>query len=112
MSETNKAPKIFVPGTQIKEFKFNDGGSVLRLSINVAKFAEFVKANKNESGYINFNINARQSVGQFGDTHNLTLDTWKPTKKAETAAPAAKKAAVKKEKPVAPASTENSSEFV
>jgi len=84
MSEQTKTSKIFVPGTQIKEFTFANGGSVLRFSINLAKFGPFVKENKNENGYINFNIEKRREVGNYGDTHNVCLDTWKPAPKTET----------------------------
>ena len=104
MSEnTNK--KIYVPGTSVKEFKFQDGGSVLRFSIKLDKFAPFVKENKNENGYINFNITQRQKPGEYGDTHSVSLDTWKPKENTGT-----KKAAVKSEKktPVKAAAQEDS----
>jgi hypothetical protein len=79
MSEnTTKTPKVYVPGTSAKEFKFADGGSVIRIGLNLEKFAPFVKQHKNERGYINFNLNLRKEVGPYGDTHSLSLDTYVP----------------------------------
>ena len=75
MSDTTKQ-KVYVPGTSVKEHKFPDGGSVLRVGINLEKFAPFVKQHKNERGYINFDINLRKEVGPYGDTHNISLNTW------------------------------------
>jgi len=86
MSNTNeKKPKVYAPGTSVKEYKFEDGGSVMRLSILVEKFAPFVKANKNERGYLNLTISPRKEIGAYGETHSVSLDTWQPSKdKAST----------------------------
>lgn len=83
MSENNKQEKIYVPGTSIKEFKFDGGGSVIRIGLNLEKFAPFVKQHKNERGYINFNLSLRKEVGPYGDTHSLSLDTYTPKAKPE-----------------------------
>ena len=99
MSENNnKQQKIYVPGTSVKEFKFEDGGSVIRIGLNLEKFAPFVKEHKNERGYINFNLNLRKEVGPYGDTHSLSLDTYVPKAKTETSTP--KKAVKPAEKKV------------
>jgi hypothetical protein len=79
MSENNKKATIYVPGVQIKEHKFDDG-SVLNVGINLEKFAPFVKTNKNERNYINLRISKRKTVGEFGDTHSIYLNTWTPPK--------------------------------
>ena len=51
-----------------KEKIFANGGSVLNIGI---------KAHTNERGYLNLNISKRNEVGQYGDTHSISLDTWK-----------------------------------
>jgi hypothetical protein len=99
MSDTNKKPTIYVPGTFVKEVKFENGGSVIRLSINLEKFAPFVKEHKKSDGYINFNIYPRKETGTYGDTHSVSLDEWVPNK--DKAAP--KKAPVSAKKQVAKA---------
>jgi hypothetical protein len=32
----------------------------------------------NEKGYINLNMSERKEVSQYGHTHSISLDTWKP----------------------------------
>lgn len=44
---------------------------------------EFIKLGKNGKRYIKMNLNENKQVGKFGDTHNLTVDTWKPDHKPE-----------------------------
>jgi hypothetical protein len=84
MSEDKtKQPIIYVPGTSVKEHSFDDGFSIMRFSINLERFAPFAKSNKNEKGYINLNIVKRREIGTYGETHSVSLDTWKPTKKEE-----------------------------
>jgi hypothetical protein len=68
--------KIYAPFF-LKEIK-TKYGSLLKLSFNAEKLLPFIEEHKNEKGYVNININQRQEVGQFGDTHYATLDTWKP----------------------------------
>ena len=111
-TNNNKQELVFVPGTSLKEFTFANGGSVLRLSLNVSRFAEFVKQHKNEAGYINFNINRRREVGQFGDTHNMTLDLWKPEQKKTDSAPTKSAASKKTAAKPAPAPEPEDNEFV
>lgn len=82
-TNTNKQ-KIYVPGTSVKEYIFPSGDKVLRFSINLEKFAPFVKMHKTESGYINFNINPRKEIGAYGESHSVSLDTWTPDKSKQT----------------------------
>jgi hypothetical protein len=72
-------PKIYVPKASAKETVFPDGGKLLKIGFHAASLSEFVKNHANEKGYVNFVITRRREVGQFGETHSVTLDTWKPT---------------------------------
>ena len=72
--------KIYAPMKAV-EYKFDAGGSVLRLSAKVEKLIAFINANANEAGYINLTVSRRKEPGQYGDTHTVSLDTWKPKEK-------------------------------
>lgn len=75
--------KTYVPKCNAKEIKFQDGGSMLKLSFRVEELVAFAQKNKNEKGYLNLNISLRKTPGQYGDTHSVSLDTWKPKTKDE-----------------------------
>lgn len=61
-----------------KEHTFQDGGKILKLSFSVAELIKFAEQHKNEKGYLNLIVAARREPGQYGDTHCVSLDTWKP----------------------------------
>ena len=60
-----------------KEKIFANGGSVLNIGIKAEDLTQFIEAHTNERGYLNVNIIKRNEVGQYGDTHSISLDTWK-----------------------------------
>jgi hypothetical protein len=60
-----------------------------KLSINVEKFIEELKANQNEKGYVNIELKERREADKYGNTTYAVLDTWKPNKNATTAPSAA-----------------------
>jgi hypothetical protein len=64
-------------------------GSMFRLSLNNSDI-EKLQAHVNKAGWVNLNMSKRKEVGKHGDTHYLTIDTWKPEAKQEqpTSAPA------------------------
>jgi len=74
MSEQNK---IYAP-VSAKSVTFQSGKSILKLGINVEKFKAFLDEHKNEKGYVNLGISDRKEVSQYGETHTVWLDTWKP----------------------------------
>lgn len=41
------------------------------------KDLETMQANLNEKGYINLNLNERKEIGKYGETHSMTVNTWK-----------------------------------
>jgi len=61
-----------------KEHTFNDGGSIVKLSFSSNDLAN-MSGNLNEKGYINLVLSKRREEGKYGETHYMTLDTWKPT---------------------------------
>ncbi len=60
-----------------------------KLSINVEKFIEELKANQNEKGYVNIELKERREADKYGNTTYAVLDTWKPNKNVTTASAAA-----------------------
>ena len=60
-----------------KEKQFDNGGSVIKVSISKADFNELETT---EKGYVNLVVAKRKEVSQFGDTHYIYLDDFKPKK--------------------------------
>ncbi len=84
MSEnTNKPAKNYVNGMWVKERKFDDGGSIIKLDCVADKLIEWLKANKNERGYVNIVLSAKREPDEKS-THTAYLDTWKPTGQKST----------------------------
>lgn len=67
------ADKVYLK-CSAKAKTFNNGGSIIKVGIKVSDLAEFVKAHKNDRGYLNLVISERREVGQYGDTHSVYLD--------------------------------------
>ncbi len=49
-----------------------------KVSFQVEKFIEELKANANEAGYCNVVIKDRKAPDKFGNNVYIMLDTWKP----------------------------------
>ncbi len=54
-------------------------GSFFNISLNLDDLKQYV----NPKGYVNITMSKRKEVGQYGDTHSLTLNEWKPEEKKE-----------------------------
>ena len=61
-----------------KEKIFDNGGSIVKISISKADFNELEAT---EKGYVNLIVARRKEVSQFGDTHYIYLDDFKPKAK-------------------------------
>ena len=82
------ATKTYVPKSSAKQVE-TSFGPLIKLSFQTEALKAFLAEHTNEKGYINFTISERKEVGQYGDTHSVVLDDWKPSDRGE-AAPAAK----------------------
>jgi hypothetical protein len=40
--------------------------------------AEYKTKSKNGKVYVNLNVNEKREADQYGKTHSVTVDTWKP----------------------------------
>lgn len=59
-------------------------GKMLKLSFSKTDI-ETLLANLNEKGWVNLIASERKEVGKFGETHSITVDTWKPEWSKQTA---------------------------
>lgn len=76
------AEKVYVKGSA-KKIQF-DNGSLMKVSFNINDFAkkgesfDSVKDVANEKGWVNILIKEKREVDDYGNTHYIELDTWKP----------------------------------
>lgn len=52
-------------------------GEFQKISFNKTDLEE-LEAHLNEKGWVNINMNKRREVGQYGQTHTMVIDDWKP----------------------------------
>lgn len=71
------AEKIYVPKCSAKEKTFDDGGSLIKIGVQVDALVEFAQAHANERGYVNLVVQKRREPSAYGDTHTVYLDTYK-----------------------------------
>jgi hypothetical protein len=69
------ADKVFLK-CSAKQKQFDNGGSVINLGVKAMDLIAFAQAHTNERGYVNMVISERREVGQYGDTHSVSLDTY------------------------------------
>lgn len=73
----NKKTTTYVPksSARARETKI---GQVINLSFEATELGKFVRAHKNQKGYINLSLIPRKEQGKFGETHSIVLDTFEP----------------------------------
>lgn len=55
----------------------------ISIGVKVEDLIAFATQHGNERGYLNLEIKERREVGQYGDTHSVTLDTFVPNSKSD-----------------------------
>lgn len=96
--------KQYINGVWANEKTFNDGGSIIKLSILPDKFIDSVKSVKpNEDGFIKLVISKSQNPKE-NSSHYIYVDTWAPAQSKNNQSPA--KSAPKVSKKAAPADQE------
>ena len=78
------ADKVYLK-CSAKALTFKNGGQVVKIGIKATDLAEFIHTHQNQRGYVNLVLAERREAGQYGDTHYLYLDDWKPAPKTDTA---------------------------
>lgn len=66
----------YVKGFYVKEIQTTNN-PILKLTIKKETLLELAEK-VNERGSIVLDITVRKEVGQYGDTHNCTINDWKP----------------------------------
>ena len=77
----------FIKGVWIREHTFQDGGSILNLSISAKTFSEQIATHTDEKGYVRLTIGKRRTPDEHGVSHFMKLDTFKPKSKEAAEAP-------------------------
>lgn len=79
MSNENKPEPVYCNGLIIRERVFENGGSQLNVSINIAAFKAFLDGNcKKEWG--NIIIKKKRNSDPKSGSHYAVLDAWEPNK--------------------------------
>ena len=68
---------VYVPKSQAKA-RETSFGVVIGLGFLASALIDFVKSNSNEKGYVNLDIVPRRTTDDFGNTHSVQLNQWKP----------------------------------
>jgi hypothetical protein len=55
-------------------------GELMKVSFS-RRDLETMTANLNDKGYINLVVSERREPDKYGNTHSVSIDTWKPTAK-------------------------------
>lgn len=71
------AEKVYLK-CSAKKKNFDNGGSILNIGVKAEDLTAFIAEHTNDRGYLNLTVQERREVGQYGDTHMVTLDTWEP----------------------------------
>ena len=79
--------RVYVPMSSAKRHTFQGGGEILKLGFKADELIAFIQQHTNDRGWINLIVSERRKVGERGDTHSVTLDTFEP-KQREPVAPA------------------------
>ena len=74
------APKVYL-NCKTRQRAFQNGGTIISIGVDVNELIKFAQQHQNARGYLNLSISERKSVGQYGDTHSVSLDTWEPTRR-------------------------------
>tara|TARA_B100000902_G_C27287499_1_gene905236 strand:+ start:1571 stop:1846 length:276 start_codon:yes stop_codon:yes gene_type:complete len=59
-------------------------GNLVSVSVCLSDLpSEHIQTGKNGKKYINLNVQKKKEIDQFGKTHYVAVDTWKPEAKKE-----------------------------
>jgi len=70
--------KTFINGLFIREKEFDNGGSILKVDINVDTLFDQLQSLKNEKGFVSIDVKKRREKGSNGLSHFAELNTFVP----------------------------------
>lgn len=82
MSTTEKKKKNYIKGSA-KEHKFANGGTVIHVDILLNDLIAKVKPN--EAGYVKLTVSKLPNVDNYGNTHTVYENEWRPAPKGAEA---------------------------
>lgn len=72
------AEKTYINGLFIKKKRFENGGSVINISINSTTVIEELLKHKNEKGYVNITLQDMREANKNGSNMYAILNTYTP----------------------------------
>lgn len=73
--------KTFINGLFIREKQFDNGGTIIKIDINVDALHDQLKTLKNEKGYVSIELKKRREKAENGISHYAELNTFVPKEK-------------------------------
>lgn len=74
--------KIYCNKSSAKKKEFNNGGYIINAMLDLDELEEHFKSygftTKENRRKLKVSIGTRREPDQFGNTHNIEVDTWKP----------------------------------
>tara|TARA_R100000734_G_scaffold19138_1_gene18430 strand:+ start:1054 stop:1350 length:297 start_codon:yes stop_codon:yes gene_type:complete len=70
--------KTFINGLFIREKEFDNGGSIIKVDINVNTLFEQLQALKNDKGFVSIELKKRREKSENGLSHYAELNTFVP----------------------------------
>tara|TARA_B100000519_G_C13996723_1_gene321929 strand:- start:137 stop:430 length:294 start_codon:yes stop_codon:yes gene_type:complete len=75
--------KTFINGLFIREKTFDNGGSIIKIDVDVYKLTQQLEQLKNEKGYVSIDLKKRQQKSDNGLTHYAEQNTFIPKKQTQ-----------------------------
>lgn len=70
--------------TYINKVKLRETRFSMKMSGKTEDFINQLQEITNEKGYFNLEIKKRKQASEYGDTHYLQVDEWKPKEKQDS----------------------------
>jgi seryl-tRNA synthetase len=70
--------KTFINGLFIREKEFDNGGSIIKIDVEVNSLTNQLNELKNEKGFVSIDIKKRMNKSDNGLTHYAELNTFIP----------------------------------
>lgn len=70
--------KTFMDGLFIREKEFDNGGSIIKIDIDVSRFTKQLQELKNEKGFVSVDVKKRKTKAENGLTHYAEQNKFIP----------------------------------
>lgn len=76
--------KTFINGLFIREKQFDNGGSIIKVDINVDTLCQQLAELRNDKGFVTMDLKQRREKSENGLTHYAEHNTFVPKAKSDT----------------------------